>query len=255
MPFAGAAPNEGTMPMAKATLTISSKTYSAWALRGWLLCRMAGLAFEEKMLSLDDPSTRAEILLLSPSFLVPCLTHNGIAVWDTLAIAEYLNEIRPKAGLLPATRAARARCRSICGEMHSGFSNLRSALPMNLKAHYPGFKVWPGAQADIDRIVTIWQDCFAAQKGPYLFGKPGMADAMYAPVVTRFLTYEVKLARDCADYCRRIMALPDMAEWVAAAKAEPDELEELERRVLRRSGLDPGPLTLSPAKNRFIGSK
>ncbi len=102
----------------------------------------------------DDPSTRAELLLLSPSFLVPCLTHDGIKVWDTLAIAEYLNEILPEAGLLPKDRAARAHCRSISGEMHSGFSNMRSALPMNLKAHHPGFKVWAGAQADIDRIVS-----------------------------------------------------------------------------------------------------
>ena len=140
--------------MAKATLTIASKNYGSWSLRGWLLCKMAGLDFEEQTVASDDPSTRAELLLLSPSFLVPCLTHDGIKVWDTLAIAEYLNEILPEAGLLPKDRAARAHCRSISGEMHSGFTNLRSALPMNLKAHHPGFKVWAGAQADIDRIVT-----------------------------------------------------------------------------------------------------
>ncbi len=118
----------------------------------------------------DDPSARAELLLLSPSFLVPCLTHDGIKVWDTLAIAEYLNELKPDAGLLPAERAARAHCRSICGEMHSGFANLRSALPMNLRAHYPGFKVWAGVQADIDRVVAIWRECLAKYGGPYLFG-------------------------------------------------------------------------------------
>ena len=117
--------------MAKATLTIASKNYGSWSLRGWLLCKMAGLDFEEQIVASDDPSTRAELLLLSPSFLVPCLTHSGVTVWDTLAIAEYLNEILPAAGLLPKTLAARARCRSISGEMHSGFSNLRSALPMN----------------------------------------------------------------------------------------------------------------------------
>ena len=215
--------------MAEATLSISSKNYSSWSLRGWLLCRMAGLDFEEQMLSVDDPSARAELLLLSPSFLVPCLTHNGLAVWDTLAIAEYLNEIKPKAGLLPADRAARARCRSISGEMHSGFANLRSALPMNLKGRFRGFKVWSGAQADIDRVLSIWRDCFAEHKSEFLFGpKPTLADAMYAPVVTRFMTYDVKLDADCGAYAQRIMALPDMVEWIKAAKAEPDDLDELD---------------------------
>ena len=132
--------------MAKATLSIASKNYGSWSLRGWLLCKLAGLDFEETVVSSDDPSTRAELLLLSPSFLVPCLTHDGIKIWDTLAIAEYLHELNPGAGLLPKAAAARARCRSICGEMHSGFSNLRSALPMNIKARYPGFKTWAGAR-------------------------------------------------------------------------------------------------------------
>ncbi len=215
--------------MAKATLTIASKNYGSWSLRGWLLCKLAGLEFDEQIVASDDPSTRAELLLLSPSFLVPCLTHNEIKVWDTLAIGEYLNEILPKAGLLPKTLAARARCRSISGEMHSGFSNLRSALPMNLKAHHPGFKVWAGAYADIERVVSIWRECLAAEKGPYLFGAvPCMADAMFAPVVTRFLSYDVKLDSDCAAYCATIMEMPPMCEWVDAAKAEPDEVVELD---------------------------
>ena len=214
--------------MTETILTISSKNYSSWSLRGWLLCRMAGLKFVEEAVPVDDPTNRAELLLLSPSILVPCLTHQGIRIWDTLAIAEYLNEVRPKAGLLPTDRAARARCRSICGEMHSGFTNLRSALPMNLKARLPGFKVWAGAQADIDRITTIWRECFAAYHGPYLFEKLTMADAMYAPVVTRFLSYDVKLDADCAGYCDRITALPDMIAWRDAAMLEPEELEELD---------------------------
>jgi glutathione S-transferase len=215
--------------MTDATLTIASKNYGSWSLRGWLLCKMAGLDFEEQHTDSDDPSMRAELLLLSPSFLVPCLTHDGTKIWDTLAIAEYLNEWNPAAGLMPKTRAERARCRSISGEMHSGFSNLRSALPMNLKAHYPGFKVWAGAQADIDRITTIWRECLAASKGPFLFGKtPCMADAMFAPVCARFLTYDVKLDRECAAYCKTIMAMPAMKEWVAGAMTEPDELEELD---------------------------
>lgn len=215
--------------MAKAALTIASKNYGSWSLRGWLLCKLAGLDFEEKVVDSDDPSTRAELLLLSPSFLVPCLTHNGIKISDTLAIAEYLNEILPTAGLLPKTLGARARCRAISGEMHSGFSNLRSALPMNLKAHHPGFKVWAGAQADINRIVSIWRECLATDKGPFLFGATAcMADAMFAPVVTRFLSYDVKLDSDCTAYCATVMALPQMREWVDAAKAEPDEVVELD---------------------------
>jgi glutathione S-transferase len=214
--------------MTEAVLTISSKNYSSWSLRGWLLCRMAGLDFVEQIVPVDDPTNRAELLLLSPSILVPCLMHQGICVWDTLAIAEYLNEVRPDVGLLPKTLAARTRCRSICGEMHSGFANLRSALPMNLKAHHPGFKIWSGAQADIDRIITIWRECFAEHHGPYLFGSLTMADAMYAPVVTRFLTYDVKLDHDCAAYCDHIMTWPDMMTWQAAALLEPDQLEELD---------------------------
>ncbi|HEY1392962.1 MAG TPA: glutathione S-transferase family protein [Methylibium sp.] len=214
----------------KATLSISSKNYSSWSLRGWLLARLAGLDFVEEMRPPDDPDVRAEILLLAPSILVPCLTHNGIKVWDTLAIGEYLNEIKPKAGLLPEDRAARAHCRAICGEMHSGFSALRSALPMNLKAHLPGFKVWAKAQNDIERIVTIWRECLATYGGPYLFGERlTMADAMYAPVVTRFHTYDVKLKhRDCIQYCQRIMALPEMQEWIAAARQEPEDIDELD---------------------------
>jgi glutathione S-transferase len=214
--------------MAKATLTISSKNYSSWSLRGWLLCRMAGLEFVEKAVPIDDPANRAELLLLSPSILVPRLTHDGVSVWDTLAIGEYLNEIKPKAGLLPADRAARAHCRSISGEMHSGFSSLRSALPMNLKAHFPGFKVWAGALPDIERITTIWRECFQQYGGPFLFGKNCMADAMYAPVVTRFRTYDVKLDKLSEAYAERIMALPEMGEWIEAAKAEPEDLVELD---------------------------
>ena len=214
--------------MAVATLTISSKNYSSWSLRAWLLTRMSGLPFEEVVVPITDPANRAELLLLSPSVLVPRLSHDGATVWDTVAIGEYLHEVRPAAGLLPADRVARAQCRSICGEMHSGFGNLRSALPMNLKAHHSDFKIWSGAKADIDRITTIWRECLATWKGPYLFGKLSMADAMYAPVVTRFLTYDVALDDECAAYGRRISALADMAEWVEAARAEPDEIEELD---------------------------
>jgi glutathione S-transferase len=160
---------------------------------------------------------------------VPCLTHDGAKVWNTLAIAQYLDEVRPEAGLLPDDRIARAHCRSVCGEMNSGFANLRSALPMNLKARHPGYKVWAGAQPDIDRIVEIWTECLRRYGGPWLFGKRRtMADAMFAPVATRFLTYDVKLSKPCIAYCQTVMAMPEMQEWVAAAQAEPDDIEELD---------------------------
>jgi glutathione S-transferase len=217
------------MFMAKTVLTISSKNYGAWALRGWLMARMAKLEFTENVISPDDPAMKAEMLLLSASMRVPALEHDGIHVWDTLAIGEYLNEIKPKAGLLPADRAARAHCRAICGEMHSGFSAMRSSLPMNIKASFPNFKLWSRAQTDIDRIEAIWTECLDTYGGPYLFGdKPCMADAMFAPVVTRFITYEVLIGEACVAYCDTIMALPAMKEWVAAAEAEPDDIDELD---------------------------
>ncbi len=216
-------------PKAAATLTISSKNYSSWSLRGWLLCRFAGLPVQEVMVSPDDPQARKELLLLAPSILVPCLTHDGAKVWNVAAIGYYLDEIRPKAGLLPADRVARAHCRSICGEMNSGFANLRSALPMNLKARFPGHKIWAGAQPDIERITEIWTECLATYGGPYLFGaQRTMADAMFAPVATRFITYDVKLNKPGFQYCQTIMAMPEMQEWIAAAKKEPDEIEELD---------------------------
>jgi glutathione S-transferase len=214
---------------ALASLTLSSKNYSSWSLRGWLLARFAGLEFTEVMVSPDDADARKELLLLAPSIRVPCLTHEGARVWNTLAIAQYLDEVCPGAGLVPAERLARAHCRSVSGEMNSGFANLRSALPMNLKARHPGYKIWAGAQPDIDRIVEIWTECLAAYSGPYLFGaRRTLADAMFAPVVTRFLTYDVKLNKPCIGYCRTIMAMPEMQEWIAAAKLEPDDIEELD---------------------------
>ena len=213
----------------RATLTLSSHNYSSWSLRGWLMTRFAGLEVDEVMVPIDDADARRELLLLAPSILVPCLEHDGAKVWNVMAIGYYLDEIAPQAGLLPADRIARAHCRSVCGEMNSGFANLRSALPMNLKAKHANFRIWAGAQPDIDRIVEIWLDCFARYGGPYLFGKRRtMADAMYAPVVTRFLTYGVKLPKACADYCKTVMAMPEMKQWVAAAKAEPEEIEELD---------------------------
>ena len=214
--------------MPKATLSISSRNYSSWSLRGWLLCKFAGIAFDTVAVPVDDAAARAELLLLAPSFLIPRLDIDGLRIWDTLAIAHFLDEEHPEAGLLPADREDRSLCRSICGEMHSGFANLRSALPMNLKARHPGFKVWAGAQADIDRVTAIWRDCLERSGGPFLFGGPTMADAMYAPVCTRLDTYDVPLDPASAAYRDRILALDEMREWTAAARLEPDEVEELD---------------------------
>ena len=214
--------------MTRTTLTISSKNYSSWSLRGWLLCRMAGLEFIEKPVDLGDPTARQELLLLAPSVRVPRLSHDGVEVWDTLAIAEYLHEIRPEAGLLPADRVARSHCRSISGEIHSGFYNLRSALPMNLKARHAAFKVFSGARPDIARVREIWTESLEESGGPFLFGRPTMADAMFAPVCTRFRTYSVALDPLLAAYCETIFDWAPMREWTDAALAEPDEIIELE---------------------------
>ncbi len=214
--------------MPRTTLTISSKNYSSWSLRGWLMAKLAGIDFEEVVVEPNDADARAEILLLSPSILVPCLTYAGRKVWDTLAIGEFLNEIAPKAGLLPKDKAKRAHCRSVCGEMHSGFVSLRQALPMNIRGEFPGFKIWSKAQADIERILVIWRECLAAYGGPFLFGEVCMADAMYAPVVSRFRTYGVALDGPAKAYAERIWDLPAMREWREAALAVKEEIEELE---------------------------
>jgi glutathione S-transferase len=212
--------------MAPATLTINSRNHGAWSLRGWLLCRMAGLEFVEEV---GDPATRAELLLLSPSFLVPRLEHDGVAVWDALAIAEYLQERFPDAGLLPEEPVARAHCRSISAEVHGGFVDLRSALPMNMSARHPDFPVFSGARADIGRVTAIWRDCLGRSGGPFLFGAhPTTADAMFAPICSRFATYDITLDARCAAYRDAVLALPDVVEWAALAAAEPQDLVELE---------------------------
>ncbi len=215
--------------MAGAKLTISSRNYSSWSLRAWLFCQLAGLDVEVESVPLDDPSIRAELLLLSPTVLTPRLDHNGASIWDTIAIAEYLEEEFPNKGLLPLEKVSRSHARSIIGEMHGGFYNLRSALPMNLRARYPGFRVFTGAKADIRRVLTIWNECFEQYRGRFLFGdQPGLADAMYAPVCTRFVTYDVALEGKAAEYRDRIMAWSPMQQWIEDSKAEPIEIEELD---------------------------
>lgn len=213
-----------------ALLRISSRNYSSWSLRGFLLARLSGLPFTVQAMANDDPQTRAELLMQSSSIRIPCLLHDGAEVWDTMAIAEYLNETCPKAGMLPKDRLARARCRSISGEMHAGFHALRSSLPMNLRARHASFTVWSAARADIERITETWRGCLGQWRGPWLFGaKPRIADAFYAPVVTRLRSYGVALDPVCEGYAQTILGWPDMAEWAAEAEREMgDKIEELE---------------------------
>jgi glutathione S-transferase len=215
--------------MAGGRLTISSRNYSSWSLRAWLFCQLAELDVEVESAPVDDPNNRAELLLLSPTVLTPRLDHNGASIWDTIAIAEYLEEEFPKKGLLPLEKGPRSHARSIIGEMHGGFYNLRSALPMNLRARYPGFRVFTGAKGDIRRVLTIWNECFDQYRGRFLFGdRPTLADAMYAPVCTRFVTYDVALEGKAAQYRDRIMDWAPMQKWIGESKAEPIEIEELD---------------------------
>jgi len=214
---------------AETVLMISSKNYSSWSLRGWLLMQMSGLPFREQQVDPNDPAARNELLLRSSSIRIPYLIHEGLPIWDTLAIAEYLNELRPRAGMFPKDRAARARCRSISGEMHSGFEALRSTLPMNLRMRRDHFPLWSAVRADIARIEEIWHECLTTSGGPWLFGeKRSVADVMYAPVCTRFLSYGVKMDERSAEYCATSVAHPDMVRWAEGAAAETEAFTELE---------------------------
>jgi len=213
--------------MAEFTVVIGNKNYSSWSLRGWLMARIAGIEFEEVVIPLDLPETHAAIRKHSPSGKVPVLLHRGLAVWESLAIAEYLNDLKPEVGLWPASAAARAHARSISTEMHAGFVELRNNMPMNIRASYPGKGMTPAVRADIERITSIWRDCRKRFAGAFqkddgfLFGAFGAADAMFAPVVTRFRTYGVKLDTDSDAYCNAVLAQPAMKDWAAAAKHEP----------------------------------
>ncbi len=208
--------------MADYKLILGNKTYSSWSLRGWLLARQAGISFEEVVIPLRQPDTRARILEYSPAGKVPTLMVDGAAVWDSLAIAETLAESFPDRGLWPADAAARRLARSVAAEMHSGFPALRSALPMDLSKAYPRRAVAPEVQADIDRIRALWGDCRRryGTGGAFLFGAFSAADAFYAPVVTRFRTYDVKLDGVSKAYCAAITGHPWMRDWAAEAAKE-----------------------------------
>lgn len=180
-----------------------------------------GLAFETRVILLDRPTSRAEILAVNPAGRLPVLYDDGLVIWDSIAIGEYLNELAPGAGLWPADRAQRARARSISAEMHAGFAALRGNLPMDLCADKSGHVATPEALADARRIFEIWRDALAASGGPFLFGGFTIADAMFAPVTTRFTTYGVELDAVCRGYVDAIAALPAMQAWRHDAAAEP----------------------------------
>ncbi|MDE1969601.1 MAG: glutathione S-transferase [Alphaproteobacteria bacterium] len=216
--------------MADITIYIGNKNYSSWSLRAWLMLKQAGVAFESEVIPLYAPGSKEKILRHSPSGKVPALRHGDVTVWDSLAIGEYLAEVFPKAQLWPAAPAARAYARSISAEMHSGFANLRRHLPMNMRRVVNPRPLTDEVKADVARIAALWRDCrqrFGAG-GAFLFGGFGIADAMYAPVVSRLRSYAVPIDADAAAYCDAIERHAPYREWFAAAKDEPTVLAEFE---------------------------
>lgn len=208
------------------TLYIGNKNYSSWSLRPWLLMRALDIDFVEHWLGLGTAQFSNTIATISPAGRVPVLVDDGFSVWDTLAIIEYLAEKFPGKPVWPAEIKARARARSICAEMHSGFGALRNQMPMNLEALLPG-KGWNLAvQKDVDRITQIWTELLSQHGGPFLFGKFSAADAFYAPVVTRLQTHAVKMPAACERYGQAIRALPAMQQWTHEALAEHQYLAE-----------------------------
>jgi glutathione S-transferase len=201
-------------------LVIGTKRYSSWSLRGWLCVRMAGLDVEEVLVPLAGGGGTQAIKDISPNGMVPYLEHLGARLWESIAIAEYCAEHVPT--LWPADRAARAHARSIAAEMHAGFRGLRMAMPMNLGRSFAGRGRTPDALADIARIEAIWAEALAAHGGPFLFGRAfTLADAMYAPVVTRFLTWQPELTEVTRGYCAAVRAHPLVARWYDEAAKEP----------------------------------
>lgn len=208
--------------MGNLVLVIGTRSWSSWSLRPWLALKQAGLPFEEVLIRLRRPESREEILLHSPSGKVPVLKDGGLVIWDSLAICEYVAELACAVPLWPENRGARAVARSVCAEMHSGFPALRQHLSMDVTQRLPLPALPPEAEADVARVQALWNDCrgrFGAG-GPFLFGRWSIADAMYAPVVTRFHTFGVPLDPVSAAYVDAALALPAMQEWIAAAKRE-----------------------------------
>lgn len=214
-------------------LVIGNKNYSSWSMRPWVLMSQLGIAFEEHKLRFDfseGSAYRQAVARVSPAGLVPVLLDDGFAVWDTLAITEYLHERFPDRSVWPADPKLRARARSVAAEMHSGFGALRSHCPMNIEASLPevGARIWaeqPAVRRDVARIEAIWRDALATSGGPMLFGEFGAADAFYAPVCMRLRTYALPVSDLARDYIDRIAALPGVARWIDEALAEKDFLD------------------------------
>ena len=224
-------------------LYIGNKNYSSWSMRPWVLLRQAGIPFEEVLARFDsfDPDSqfKATIAGISPTGKVPVLVDGDLAIWDTLAIAEYLAETYPEKNLWPQDKAARARARSVCAEMHSGFTALRGACPMNIEAHLPevGALIWrdkPAVRADVQRLVEMWTGLLEQHGGPMLFGAFTIADAFYAPVCMRLHSYGLPVPEHIQAYVQRVRALPGVKAWIDGALAEADFREFEEPYRLRR---------------------
>jgi glutathione S-transferase len=202
-------------------IVVGNKKYSSWSLRPWLVLKHTGAPFEEIVVPLDMPDTAENIRKYSPSGRVPALMDGDLTVWDTMAIAEYLNEKFPEQALWPRDPAQRARARSVAAEMHSGFANLRNDCSMKILQQYPPKALRPETQAEVDRIVAIWEECLKRSGGPFLFGKqPCIADAFYAPVVSRFRTYSIPVSGAAKAYCDTVWSWPALQAWVADAQRE-----------------------------------
>ncbi|HEY1503629.1 MAG TPA: glutathione S-transferase family protein [Stellaceae bacterium] len=225
--------------MAEFTIYLGNKNYSSWSLRGWLMLKATGVAFDEVVIPLYEPQSRAEILRHTPSGKMPTLVHERktggpVTVWESLAIGEYLAELFPQAGLWPQDPAARAHARAISSEMHAGFLPLRRHFPMNMRSVFDR-EIIPEAQGDIDRIAALWRDCRQRYGhssehggGDFLFGSFTIADAMFAPVVSRFRTFKLPLDGEVEAYARAISAWPAYQEWLAGARNEPMIIEQWE---------------------------
>ncbi|SPB14029.1 glutathione S-transferase domain-containing protein [Caballeronia novacaledonica] len=202
-------------------LVIGDKLNSSWSMRPWVLLKHFGIPFEEALIPLGHPDTKAKILDVSPSGKVPCLvTDAGDSVWESLAIVETIAELHPEHAMWPRDAAARARARSVSAEMHAGFADLRQNMPMEITTHAPGAGATPDALANIARIEAIWAECLGKSGGPFLFGEFGIADTMFAPVVMRFNSYAPKLSATSLDYGKRVTALPAVAAWIDGAREE-----------------------------------
>jgi glutathione S-transferase len=205
--------------MAKTTLFIGDKNLSSWSMRAWLAAKHAGLDFEEVVIALRKPETKETVKKISPSGRVPALHHNGLVIWDSLAIAEYLAEEFPGSNLWPSEAKKRALARSICAEMHSGFQGLRSACPMNIRGQNLTHASSADLEENIRRIEAIWTECLAKNGGPFLFGRFGLADAFFAPVASRFYTYKIDVNDTCKKYMKAVWDQGFVREWVAAVTA------------------------------------